>query len=87
MTHTAKMVEKYLNGYEIVCTWGPRFKGREDGHWPMMYVPRYKTDPRPFVPVGTWNEFSPRYSGGELTALPTAAQKNLSGPETAEQAG
>lgn len=66
MSITRKLRDQYLNGAIIVVSGGPVFQGRKDGRWPVLYIPRYTTDPRPWVAFGT--EF--RYSGGELSVLP-----------------
>lgn len=70
MSKTSELVQKYLDGYEIVVTCGPIYAGRKDGLWPVLYKPRHAKDPYPFEAVGT----ETRYTGGELRAIPTRAQ-------------
>lgn len=61
-SRTAALKERYLDGDHVFVAGGPLYPNRADGRWPVMYVPRFTTDPQPWASVGT--EF--RYSAGEL---------------------
>lgn len=75
MTPTSEMLQKYLDGYEIVVLRAPTYPGRKDGRWPVLYQPRWERDGCPFVPVGEWDPIRPqRFSGWGVEAIPTAAQ-------------
>lgn len=60
-----------MNGAEIVASFAPTFSGREDGRWPVLYVPRSYSDPQPWVAFGSNPEAAWRYSGTEVEVVET----------------
>lgn len=61
MSETNAMRRRYVDGYEIV--------NRQDQ--PVLYAPRWKSDPRPFALPGDYRVENdrPRYSGASLRAV------------------
>ncbi len=53
---------QYLNGAKVVVSAGPDCPFTADSAWPVLYSPRTKFDPSPWVAYGT--DF--RYNGKEV---------------------
>ncbi len=69
MSKTAELAIKYVEGWHLFATGAPAYPGRKDGRRPVLYVPRHRTDPKPFAAIGT----DTRYSGRDIGALPPAS--------------